>query len=155
MINKNDINYTKIDITEQFNEANNAIEFLTSQNFQLYLKNKKITNINNYEKYYTIFSNNHKEHILKNGGNIYTAYLHEEVIGALYINNYQYIDSLFVKEEYRNKGIGSSLLTRLLNDYNEQTIKLSSSKDALRFYKKQGFTDVDKNDNFQLIYKIK
>ena len=142
-------------MNKQINESNNVLEFLISQNFHQYLKIKNITNLNNYDKYYMIFSNKYKEHIIKNGGNIYVAYLQEEIIGVLYLNNYQYIDSLFVKEEYQNKGIGSSLLTRLLNDHNGQSITLTSSKEALRFYKRHGFTAIDKNENFQLIYKIK
>ena len=99
MTAENNIKYSKSDITKQFNELKIEIEFLINENFKLYLKTRNITNLETYEEYYFIFYDNYKEYIIKNCGYIYSTYQDDEIIGILYINKYNYIDSLFIKEE--------------------------------------------------------
>lgn len=158
MIIKNDIKYNKSDITKQFNELKNEIEFLINENFKLYLKTRNITSLQNYEKYYSIFYDNYKEYIIKNGGYIYSTYQDDEIIGILYINKYNYIDSLFIKEKYQNKKVGSNLLKIVLDEYNNKDITLTCSNNTLNFYRRLGFIENIKlkpanQETYQLIYK--
>jgi len=158
MTAENNIKYSKSDITKQFNELKNEIEFLINENFKMFLKTRNITNLQNYEKYYSIFHDNYKEYIIKNGGFIYSAYQDDEIIGILYINKYNYIDSLFIKEEYRGQHIGTNLLRIVLDEYENKDITLTCNKNTLGFYKSLGFIEnnelKDKNSRiYQLIYK--
>lgn len=158
MKSKNKIKYYKNDVIKQFNELKNEIKFLVNENFKMFLKTRNITNLQNYEKYYSIFSDNYKEYIIKNGGYIYSTYQDDEIIGILYINKYNYIDSLFIKEEYQNKKVGSNLLRIVLEEYNNKDITLTCNNNTLNFYKRLGFIENDefKEQNkeiYQLIYK--
>ena len=59
------------------------------------------------------------------------------------------VESLFIKEEYRGKGIGKTLIEMLgkwseakFKDYVVEITCLSNNKDALKFYDKLGYMEV-------------
>lgn len=135
-IDKNIIIKEKLDLTYE-------IEFLIRENIKMYSKERNLSYIN--EKIYTIFSNKYKQHIFNNGGSIYAAYLNNEIVGVIHINNQFYIESLFIKEEYKRNGIGKKLMIKVLNDFKDKDITLTSSKDALDFYKKLDFIEYNKS----------
>lgn len=71
---------------------------------------------------------------------------------AVYVDkNKAYITNISVIPELNNQGIGSSLLTFLINKYPEiQTILLEvnkSNKKAINFYKKHHFKQISDNEN--------
>lgn len=138
-------------------DLNKALEFLVSQNFEMYLKGRNISCAN--QKIYSLFSANYKEHICNNKGNIYCAYLNKEIVGIIYINSQFYIDSLYVREEYRKNGIGKHLIKLVLNEFKGENITLTSSKDALNFYRNLDFIEQErpkKEEKFiRLIYTKK
>lgn len=133
-----------------------VLDFLISQNFQMYLKERNISYIENYEIYYSLFSDNNKDYICNNGGLIYSAYFNNEIVGVIYINDNFYIDSLFVKEKYRKKGIGKKLIKILLHEFRDKEISITSSKEALEFYRKLNFIEKEpekqQEKSIQLIY---
>ncbi|MGD6886952.1 GNAT family N-acetyltransferase [Staphylococcus shinii] len=76
---------------------------------------------------------------------IYVYYVENEIIGfvGLYKND---IAGIFIKDSYRNKGIGKLFLENLKNDYN--TLKLyvyEKNVRAARFYLKHNFEIKSKN----------
>ncbi|MBM2659153.1 GNAT family N-acetyltransferase [Staphylococcus pseudoxylosus] len=76
---------------------------------------------------------------------IYVYYVENEIIGfvGLYEND---IAGIFIKDSYRNKGIGKLFMEKLKNDYN--TLKLyvyEKNVRATRFYLKRHFEIKCKN----------
>ncbi|WP_436945747.1 GNAT family N-acetyltransferase [Staphylococcus xylosus] len=76
---------------------------------------------------------------------IYVYYVEKEIIGfvGLYEND---IAGIFIKDSYRNKGIGKLFLEKLKNEYN--TLKLyvfEKNVRATRFYLKHNFEIKSKN----------
>ena len=73
------------------------------------------------------------------------AYMCKELIGAIFgykIRNYVLIGELGVKEEYRRQGIGSSLVSELLNRAKKLGVKYiiaGSTEEAENFYLNIGF----------------
>lgn len=71
---------------------------------------------------------------------VYGAYFNDEIIGCGYINDENCLDSLFVKEEYRNLGVGSSLLEKLIKTCDEtKTITLHANIRAVSLYERYSF----------------
>ena len=59
------------------------------------------------------------------------------------------LESLFIKEEYRKKGIGKTLMEMLekwsketFKDYAVEIVCLANNKEALKFYEKVGYKEV-------------
>ena len=76
-----------------------------------------------------------------------------------------YVSRMIVKQEYRNRGIGSEILTFLIEKakemgYSEMTIGVDKdNENALYLYKKSGFTEVlfdgaDENGEYFKLMKI-
>lgn len=79
---------------------------------------------------------------------IYAAYDQDKIIGAGFINSIGYLDSLYVREEYRNQLIGSKLLKHLIDDCsNLQVIKVEARIDAINLYEKFSFHRVSGLEN--------
>lgn len=80
------------------------------------------------------------------------------IAGEVEKNNYEkygYISEIFIKKEYRNKGIASKLKDEFLNELKKQKISLcridvNPNNLALEVYKKWGF----KIDKHRLMLKI-
>jgi GNAT superfamily N-acetyltransferase len=57
-----------------------------------------------------------------------------------------YVSNMYVREEFRNRGIGSALLTTIITTAEERgyaRLVLSPSQPALVFYRRRGFTIPD------------
>jgi GNAT superfamily N-acetyltransferase len=67
-----------------------------------------------------------------------------------------YVSNMFVRDEYRNRGIGSALLEALIETARERAyvrLVTSPSKDALPFYRRAGFLPADGVDATLLLVR--
>ncbi len=72
---------------------------------------------------------------------IYTVFDDNLMIGCATLSSDGYLRDLYVTEEYQNKGIGSLLIQRIIEDVKEQSeITLNTYYELLEFYKKNGFS---------------
>lgn len=79
---------------------------------------------------------------------IYAAYDEDKIVGAGFINSTGYLDSLFVKEDYRNQTIGSKLLKHLIDECSHlQVIRVEARIDAISLYERFSFHKVDGKRN--------
>lgn len=120
-----------------------VINFLSEENFDLFIQ----TNLKEFDNLEQEKKDKFKELALRQAigyysscdGEIYVAYLNDEIIGAA-LRNKDYLDSLFVKKEYRNQKVGSTLLEKVLNDCKEyQVIRLNANIKAISLYQRYGF----------------
>lgn len=120
-----------------------VIYFLSEENFDLFIQ----TNLKEFDNLEQEKKDKFKELALRQAigyylscdGEIYVAYLNDEIIGAA-LRNEDYLDSLFVKKEYRNQKVGSTLLEKVLNDCKEyQVIRLNANIKAISLYQRYGF----------------
>lgn len=77
-----------------------------------------------------------------------------EIIGFILIKEYWNLSDLFVLPEHQSKGVGSALLLEALAicrlQSTRQSVRLNSSINAVRFYSRHGFSEVDKpSANFE------
>ena len=91
---------------------------------------------------------------------IYVYEINTNIIGFIGTNK-NYIEGIFIKEEYQNKGVGSKLLNYIKNLYNELYLSVyKNNNNAIKFYKKHYFNiikeQIDKNTNeTELVMKYK
>lgn len=120
-----------------------VINFLSEENFGLFIQ----TNLKEFDNLEQEKKDKFKELALRQAigyylscdSEIYVAYLNDEIIGAA-LRNEDYLDSLFVKKEYRNQKVGSTLLEKVLNDCKEyQVIRLNANIKAISLYQRYGF----------------
>lgn len=102
----------------------------------------------------------------KYGDICYVADIDEKIVGAVWcrvINDFGHIDNdtpslaISLKEQYRNKGIGTKLLAEILTDLLKsdfRAVSLSVQKDnyAIKMYEDAGFENVKDNGD-ELIMK--
>lgn len=96
--------------------------------------------------------------IVNSENKVFVAKLNDEIVGLVnmqIVNNIRHgwkrahLEEVIVKKEYRRKGIGSKMLSKIINYCkinNIKTIKLMCGKqlkDSLKFYKKNGFKFLD------------
>lgn len=86
------------------------------------------------------------QYLLKKGNIIPSLFSEngENIGGGLIINtkNYAVISHVFVKEEFRKKGIGMQIVKNLLNRSENDNVYLTSEKSNLEFYGRLGFAPV-------------
>ncbi len=91
---------------------------------------------------------------------IYVYEINNSIIVFIGINK-NYIEGIFIKEEYQNKGVGSKLLNYIKNLYNELYLNVYKNNDnAIEFYKKHNFNiikeKIDENTNeIELVMQYK
>lgn len=91
---------------------------------------------------------------------IYVYEINNNIIGFIGTNK-NYIEGIFIKEKYQNKGVGSKLLNYIKNLYNELYLSVyKNNNNAIKFYKKHYFNiikeQIDKNTNeTELVMKYK
>lgn len=88
----------------------------------------------------------------KSGAEImYGAFAEEELVGCVSVNKKNKISCFFVKGIYHKKGVGKILFKQIEEEMmrrNERVITLNASPFAIGFYKKLGFTEVHKENEF-------
>ena len=87
---------------------------------------------------------------------LYGAFDNNKLVGVIGYE-FDHISILFVNNKYRHKGIATRLLkhaTDYYKDNNVKTIKLSSTKEALDFYKKFDFS-IDTDTNYDKYIPLK
>ncbi|QUX20022.1 GNAT family N-acetyltransferase [Staphylococcus haemolyticus] len=90
---------------------------------------------------------------------IYVYKTNEQIVAFCGLRD-NYIAGLFVKEEYRNKGIGHALIKHLQSEYNHLSLKVFEQNNrAVHFYESLGFikmeSSVDKTNYTNLLMQWK
>lgn len=79
---------------------------------------------------------------------IYSAYLNDEIVGSVFLEENGYLNSLFVKESNRNQLIGSKLLEKLITDCNHfQIIRVDARITAISLYERFSFHRIEGKSN--------
>ena len=77
----------------------------------------------------------------------------DSIIGFIQISDFPYygssksgikIDNLFIKEEYRSKGIATSIINKFRSEFDNITLELWYGMDTLEKYKHMGFREIGK-----------
>lgn len=102
-------------------------------------------------EYQSYFKRQLRESFLKEineGSIIYSAYLNDEIVGCIFLEENGYLNSLFVRESYRNQLIGSKLLEKLIADCNNfQIIRVDARITAISLYERFSFHRIDGKSN--------
>lgn len=90
---------------------------------------------------------------------VYVYQTNEQIVAFCGLRD-NYIAGLFVKEEYRNKGIGHALIKHLQSEYNHLSLKVFEQNNrAVHFYESLGFikmeSSVDKTNYTNLLMQWK
>ena len=118
-----------------YNTFSKAIILLDDEEYSQY-EGQEIQNENIKKE---LFLEIRRDYFLHKNSAIYTAKVEGVLVGAALRCN-SYLDSLFVKKEYRNQKIGSTLLEKVLNDCKEyQVIRLNANIKAISLYQRYGF----------------
>ena len=136
------------------NKNSEAIDFLVEENLKLFLelnpKFKELYNDKNHSYKETIRSNYipaYKKNI-KDNGKIYVAYKENDIIGIGYIEKDNYLSFLFIKEEFRNMGIGTMILERLISECSKfGDIKTDAKTDSISLFERLSFYQVEGESN--------
>lgn len=76
--------------------------------------------------------------------------VNDEVVGSFCVTKYKdgyLLDEIFIDLEYRNKGIGTSIVQKILLDYSLVYLWVyKNNKRAIEFYKKMGFSISDETE---------
>ena len=85
--------------------------------------------------------------------------VNDNVVGSILVSNYEYgilLDEIYLEENYRNLGIGSDLIKKVLN--NNKIVYLWVYKDnikALNLYKKLGFHILEETETrYKMFYNV-
>lgn len=122
-------------------ELTEAFTFIADESLDYYLKTYMDTTTILADDYIKkeLFLEIRRDYFLHKNSAIYTAKVEGVLVGAALRCN-SYLDSLFVKKEYRNQKVGSTLLEKVLNDCKEyQVIRLNANIKAISLYQRYGF----------------
>lgn len=122
-------------------ELTEAFTFIADESLDCYLKTYMDTTTILADDYIKkeLFLEIRRDYFLHKNSAIYTAKVEGVLVGAALRCN-SYLDSLFVKKEYRNQKIGSTLLEKVLNDCKEyQVIRSNANIKAISLYQRYGF----------------
>ena len=85
--------------------------------------------------------------------------VNNKIVGAILVSNYEdgiLLDEIYLKENYRNLGIGSNLIKRVLD--NNKIVYLWVYKDnikALNLYKRLGFHILEETETrYKMVYNV-
>lgn len=137
------IKIEKVDINNE-----EVLNFIASEYLKMLLElNENMKRLyNDKSKSYLIhaFIKKYKQEYVKNDSMIYGAYLDDDIVGAAQVDANNYLAGLFVKEEYRNRLIGSRLLERLITDcISFGVIKVDAKIDSISLYERFSFKKVE------------
>ena len=118
-----------------------ALMFLIQEELKLILElNPEYSS--EYESIKKFYINETYDFYQKRKGTLYTARVQEKIIGIGYMTEDGYLASLFVKEEYRNLGIGSKILKTMLEESSQKTmIRVDARRKAMTLYKRFHFQE--------------
>ena len=122
-------------------ELTEAFTFIADESLDCYLKTYMDTTTILADDYIKkeLFLEIRRDYFLHKNSALYTAKVEGVLVGAALRCN-SYLDSLFVKKEYRNQKIGSTLLEKVLNDCKEyQVIRLNTNIKAISLCQRYGF----------------
>lgn len=122
-------------------ELTEAFTFIADESLDYYLKTYMDTTTILADDYIKkeFFLEIRRDYFLHKNSAIYTAKVEGVLVGAALRCN-SYLDSLFVKKEYRNQKVGSTLLEKVLNDCKEyQVIRLNANIKTISLYQRYGF----------------
>jgi len=133
------IRIEKVDINN-----NEALDFIALEYLKMFLElspnMRKVYSGNNKEKLINDYIENYKQEYVRNDSTIYVAFYDEDIVGALQMNGDSDLSCLFVKEEYRNRLIGSKLLERLISEcHNLKVIRVDARVQAVPLFEKFSF----------------
>lgn len=81
---------------------------------------------------------------------------HKQLVGHVFLYNDNTIANVCVYPEWRNKGVGSALLKRLLSDVENKHVKLwvrKSNTGAIHLYSKLGFRPTSTQRDGEVLYE--
>ena len=107
--------------------------YIKEKNEQL----KAIAYVNNF------IMDNYKECIL--------IYSFLKPIGAYLIKDKE-LDTLYIKDNYQNKGIGSKVLEKIKDEIDKIKVK-KENKNAIQFYQKNGFKKEGEKEDYLILRK--
>ena len=122
-------------------ELTEAFTFIADESLDCYLKTYMDTTTILADDYIKkeLFLEIRRDYFLHKNSAIYTAKVEGVLVGAALRCN-SYLDSLFVKKEYRNQKIGSTLLEKVLNDCKEYlVISLNANIKGFSLFQRYGF----------------
>ncbi len=122
-----------IDLLIQY-KLNNILEYADD------LSEKEIDKINIYVK----------NNVSKRIDNYKIIVMDNKIVGCLLVENYldgSLLDEIYLERDYRNKGIGTSIIKGILKDNNIVYLWMyKANKVAFNLYSKLGFSVIDKTD---------
>jgi N-acetylglutamate synthase-like GNAT family acetyltransferase len=114
---------------------------------ELILSNFKKSRLNTYENiYYYNDNTNNKNKIIG-------------VVGVYFINKYLSLNQLCIDKDYRKKGLATSLLSYIIDEYKNSSIILYIDKNKenteylYNFYLRRGFKEISYLKTFNLTYE--
>ena len=92
----------------------------------------------------------------------YNIVIDDKIIGSVlvkYIQEGKLIDEIYIEKEFRNSGIGTDIIMKLLKESNNNNIYLwvyRENSKALSLYKKLGFKIIDETESrYYMEYNVK
>lgn len=80
---------------------------------------------------------------------IYVYTESNQILGFIGVND-NYIEGIFVRAEFHNKGIGTALLNQIKQKYTQLILKVyKKNKNALAFYEHNKFEAIEENIDFE------
>ena len=129
-----------------------ACTFIASEYLKMLIELNPINmSVYNEERLAKMFIDDYIEKYIDSGSLIYAAYINEEIVGALKLDDGEHLSCLFVKQEYRRQLIGSKLLERLISECkNTKIITVDARIDCISLYERFSFkrTSFDVNRTF-------
>ena len=113
---------------------------------EIILSNFKKSRLNTYENIYYYTDNNNKNKIIG-------------VVGIYFINKYLSLNQLCIDKDYRKKGLATSLLSYIIDEYKNSSIILYVDKNKenteylYNFYLSRGFKEISYLKTFNLTYE--
>ncbi|MBR1376418.1 MAG: GNAT family N-acetyltransferase [Bacilli bacterium] len=125
-----------------------VINFMIEQYIELHNAINNIENLDQktYNRIYRAMQKIISKDDVGEGDILYGAYLDNKIVGYAYIGSDNYLRDLFVKKEYRNKGIGTLLMNEIVKNV-EGNISVTASPMSIDFYKKHDFLEGEVNAN--------
>lgn len=139
-----DDNHNKLlEIKKTTNFTPETLEFLVNESFLLFLKLRGYTSLSEEQKL-TMKKALKQIYQVNKNQTIYCAYKNNKIVGCASITG-NYINDLFVKEEYQKQGIGRVILNKIISDFENKQLTFHTYKENVEYFKNFGFDIVEEN----------